>query len=95
MVLASDIGARLEIDPAEATLAWLFGEDQARYLIAAADSAGVLQRAADAGVPAQRIGTTEGAGGAALLTLPGADPISVNELRGLHEGWFPHYMANA
>jgi phosphoribosylformylglycinamidine synthase len=70
--------------------AWLFGEDQARYLVAldpaAADA--VLAEAAAAGVPAARIGT---AGGDAVVF--GATRLSLDRLRATHEGWFPNYMA--
>jgi phosphoribosylformylglycinamidine synthase subunit PurL len=71
--------------------ALLFGEDQARYVLAvpAGSAAAILAEAAAAGVPAAVIGTT----GGNALTLPGEDPISVGELRRLHESWLPDYMA--
>ena len=53
MALAADAGVRLDADPALAAAAWFFGEDQARYLVACADPAPVLARAAEAGVPAR------------------------------------------
>ena len=69
--------------------AWLFGEDQARYLITAADAAPVLEAARAAGVPAAAIGTT----GGLALTLPGGQPISLDGMRAAHEAWLPGYMA--
>ena len=68
--------------------AWLFGEDQARYLVTAPEAAAVLEAAGEASVPAACIGTT----GGAALTLPGGEPISLGELRAAHEGWLPRYM---
>jgi len=95
MALAGDMGASLEADIAgEVPLpAYLFGEDQGRYLltVAASDAAALLDAAAAAGVPARRIGATGGAD----LTLPGGDPISVADLRAAHESWFPAYMATS
>ncbi|MDX1576006.1 MAG: AIR synthase related protein, partial [Kiloniellales bacterium] len=75
--------------------AWLFGEDQARYIVTMADSAALLASllagAEAAGVPAVRIGTT---GGTALI-LPGGGPISLDDLRRAHEAWLPAYMDGA
>ena len=93
--VAGDIGASLEADIAgDLPLpAYLFGEDQGRYLLTvpASGAAALLDAAAAAGVPARRIGTTGGAD----LTLPGGDPISVADLRAAHESWFPAYMATS
>jgi len=91
MAMAGGLGADLEM-PADAEPAgWLFGEDQARYLVTAADPAPVLTRAAAAGVPAARVGRT----GGGALTLNGANAISVNDLNKAHQGWLPGYMAAA
>ena len=94
MALAGGIGAEiacpkaLERAPDQALQAWLFGEDQARYLVAVADPAPVLEAAAAAGIPAQTIGKTQGA----ALTLSGGHTISLADLRADHEGWMPAYM---
>jgi phosphoribosylformylglycinamidine synthase len=92
MVLAGDTGAEIAA-PAGGDgpplHAWLFGEDQARYLIATADPAALLAAAAAAGVPARRIGV----GGGKSLKLAGVGAISMDELRTAHEGWLPAYMA--
>ena len=89
MAMAGDIGARIET-PADAPPlhAWLFGEDQGRYLLTTRDAETVLAEAARAGVPVRRIGTT----GGDALTVDGAYPISVAELRAAHEAWLPAYM---
>ncbi len=91
MALAGGIGATLE-QPAEINLpthAWLFGEDQARYLIATGNAEALLDAAQAAGIPAGIIGRT----GGKTLTLPGGSPISLNDLSRAHEGWLPDYMA--
>jgi len=89
MALAGGLGAVLEPGPPDLPLAaWLFGEDQARYLVAARDAAPVLEAAEALGVPAVAVGR---AGGDALI-LPGGRPISLNELRRARENWLPAYM---
>jgi phosphoribosylformylglycinamidine synthase len=89
MALAGGQGAELEPGPPDLPLAaWLFGEDQARYLVAARDAAPVLEAAEALGVPAAAVGR---AGGDALI-LPGGRPISLNELRRAREDWLPAYM---
>jgi phosphoribosylformylglycinamidine synthase len=90
MCLAGGIGAALEgpLDPG-----WLFGEDQARYVLGMAEASleTVLEAAGRARVPARRIGRV----GGATLTLNGADAISIAELEALHERWLPVYMDGA
>jgi phosphoribosylformylglycinamidine synthase II len=69
--------------------AFLFGEDQARYLVETADPAAILAEARASGVPARLVGVVQGA----ELTLPGAGAISVAALKAANEGWLPGYMA--
>ncbi|MGE4220519.1 MAG: AIR synthase related protein, partial [Alphaproteobacteria bacterium] len=90
MAMAGDMGAAVDV-PADAPPlhAWLFGEDQGRYLVATAKPDAVLAAAKRAGVPAAAIGRT----GGTSLTVDGACTISVAELRAAHEGWLPRYMA--
>ena len=88
MALAGGIGAEIEL-PKGTAPGYLFGEDQGRYLVTAPDGAEILARAARAGVPATPLGRT----GGAALTVPGARPISLQDLRDAHEGWLPSYMA--
>jgi phosphoribosylformylglycinamidine synthase len=95
MALAGDLGAEIaqpggEVDTAAKppVHGWLFGEDQARYLVTTAEAETLLEAARAAGVPATRIGVT----GGTALTLPGGAPISLGELRAAHEGWLPRYM---
>ncbi|MDZ5648094.1 phosphoribosylformylglycinamidine synthase subunit PurL [Nitrospirillum sp. BR 11828] len=69
----------------------LFGEDQGRYLITAAagDVAAVTDAAKAAGVPVTTLGTV---GGDALTGL-GGGALALADLRAVHEGWLPGYMA--
>ncbi|CAN7271677.1 phosphoribosylformylglycinamidine synthase subunit PurL [Phenylobacterium sp. LjRoot219] len=87
MALASNVG--VELAPSgEAPHAQLFGEDQARYLVAVADPAPVLAAAQAAGVPAAVVGK---AGGEAL-SVQSLFTLPLARLRQSHEGWMPGYM---
>ena len=88
MALAGGVGAALR-SPLVDAVAGLFGEDQARYLLAVEDPEGMLERAAAAGVPALTIGET----GGGALTVGGRSSISLDELRDLHEAWMPAWIA--
>ena len=92
MAMAGMRGLTLGPLPNELPLhAYLFGEDQARYLIEAENPRAVLESARAAGVPARVIGVV----GGASLTLPGGGAISVDALRAINEAWLPGYMAHA
>jgi phosphoribosylformylglycinamidine synthase subunit PurL len=87
-------GRGVVLDPLPSDLrchAWLFGEDQGRYLIETSDPAVMLAAARAKGVPARLIGVV----GGVALTLPGAGAISVNALKAANEAWLPGYMAQA
>ncbi len=91
MCLASAMGAAIRVPHGTAApLGWLFGEDQARYLLAIAGDGlePLLRQAAEAGVAARAIGTT----GGDTLTLGDATAICLAELRARHEGWLPRLM---
>jgi phosphoribosylformylglycinamidine synthase subunit PurL len=85
MAMAGGIGAALDL-PAETSL--LFGEDQARYIIATNTPEAIEAKAGAASVPIRRLGVT----GGDALTLAG-DSIAVAALKNAHEGWLPAYMA--
>ncbi|MGL5114099.1 MAG: phosphoribosylformylglycinamidine synthase subunit PurL [Beijerinckiaceae bacterium] len=92
MAMAGGVGCMVQADQQDTPRhAFLFGEDQARYLIAVnnVQAGPLLAEAATAGVPAMFIGVTTGRS----LTLPGEAPISLDELEAAHEGWLPGYMA--
>lgn len=93
MALAGNRGFDLEAPKATDAPplhAWLFGEDQGRYIVTAADGEAVLQTAHRVGAWAFHIGQTRADGN---LTLDGRTLISVKDLRAAHEGWLPSYMA--
>ncbi len=90
MAMAGGLGVAIEALPAGIPAhAAYFGEDQARYLVATKDPEALLAAARAASVPAMRLGRIAGA----ILTGPGLDAISVEELRRIHTGWLPAYMA--
>ncbi len=96
MILAAwaegrEIGASVTPpDDVAALDAWLFGEDQGRYVVSVpAQARAAFQRAAaDGEIPILPIGLSGGPG----LTLAGAGAISVAELQRTHERWLPSYM---
>jgi len=90
MAMAGGVGATLSEAPDGLTLhGWLFGEDQARYLLAVEDGAAVIAEAEAAGIPANLVGRT----GGDSLTVGESHTISIDEMRRSHEGWLPSYMA--
>jgi phosphoribosylformylglycinamidine synthase II len=91
MALASDIGMTLTLDSGLAAHAELFGEDQARYLLAVPADA-VAQIAHDAGL-AGVIVSQIGVAGGDIIRVEGILHIAVEELRDVHEGWMPTYMS--
>ena len=88
MALASDMGITLRAEGPLPAQAWLFGEDQGRYLLGCAEAAAVLSAAVAAGVPAQVIGSA----GGRTLACEGLFSLALDDLRGRHEGWMPGYM---
>jgi phosphoribosylformylglycinamidine synthase len=86
MALASDVGLTLTLSGEPH--AQLFGEDQARYLLALADPAPVLAAAKAAGVPAAVVGQA----GGDSLAVEGLFALPLADLRQAHEGWMPGYM---
>jgi phosphoribosylformylglycinamidine synthase subunit PurL len=92
MALAGGMGCMVqEMDQSLPAHAFLFGEDQARYLLTTTESeaAKIQAEAAKAGVPMRFVGVT----GGETLTLPGEVPISLSELRSAHENWLPTFMS--
>jgi len=96
MALAGNLGADIsqgaEQEENPPLAAWLFGEDQARYLVTTGDSAALLAAAETAGVPTRVLGQTGPGGADARLILAEGEAISLADLRAGHEGWLPGYM---
>ncbi len=91
MALASDCGIKLAHEGKTPPMhGFLFGEDQARYLIAAKkeDAIAILQDAKADEIPVQVVGL---AGGTAI-TVNGAHPLELDRLRTAWEGWMPGLM---
>ncbi|WP_369058961.1 phosphoribosylformylglycinamidine synthase subunit PurL [Caulobacter sp. 73W] len=88
MALASDVGVTLKATSAAHAHPFLFGEDQARYLIATPDPQDILTRAEAAGLHASVVGK---AGGYDFAS-EGLFSIPLPKLRDTHEGWMPKYM---
>ena len=91
MALAADLGVELKLHPdVETPHAFLFGEDQARYLISVGDNDlnAILTTAEDRRVPCMKIGRVEGIS----LSVEGHFDILLNELRDQHARFLPELM---
>ncbi|WP_332772443.1 phosphoribosylformylglycinamidine synthase subunit PurL [Phenylobacterium sp.] len=88
MALASKVGVRLTISAELPAHAALFGEDQARYLLAAPNGYELLSAAKAAGLPAAIVGQAGGED----LAVDGVFTLPLARLREAHEGWMPAYM---
>ncbi len=90
MAMAGNIGAEIALPAGAAAIAFLYGEDQARYLVAvpAAKAAEILAEAKNAGVPAASLGVA----GGDKIAVEGQGAVAVGALRRAHESWFPAYM---
>jgi len=88
IALASDVGVELDATSAAHAHILLFGEDQARYLVAVPDAAPILSAAREAGLKASVVGRARGRDFASgeLFRLP------LDHLREMHEGWMPNWM---
>ncbi|MFD1744096.1 phosphoribosylformylglycinamidine synthase subunit PurL [Rhizobium helianthi] len=92
MAMASLKGAKLSLEECRGLPhALLFGEDQARYVIAvSADLANFVRASAEsAGVPFRTLGKVGGEN----LVVDGLVDIAVTKLVNAHESWFPTFMA--
>jgi phosphoribosylformylglycinamidine synthase len=72
-------------------IAFWFGEDQARYVIAApfAEAEKIVAEAEKAGITVAELGKT----GGDTITLGGKDSMKISSLKQGFENWFPSYMA--
>jgi phosphoribosylformylglycinamidine synthase len=90
MGLASGVGLFMDDLPEGPAHAALFGEDQARYLIALPQDAldELDEAAADAGAPYHVLGRA----GGCEVAVGELFAIDLEDLRAAHEGWMPAYM---
>jgi len=94
MALAADMGLSFSYAGPVAEAAFLFGEDQARYLIAIDQKhLGTFDsRAKAAGVPYLIVGEAGGRDVSFVRNGGAFEKVALAELRALHEGWLPAYM---
>jgi phosphoribosylformylglycinamidine synthase II len=90
MALASGVGLQLTPRQDLPAHAWLFGEDQGRYLLAVRGAGAVLAAAEASGVPARVVGEA----GGDVIAVPGLFSLALERLRTAHEGWLPGYMGS-
>jgi phosphoribosylformylglycinamidine synthase subunit PurL len=92
LALASDVGVELDASSATHAHVLLFGEDQARYLVAVPEATDVIAAAQAAGVHASVVGRAKGCDFASggpdgdLFRLP------LEHLREMHESWLPNWI---
>ncbi len=91
MCIAAGTGA--SVRPPDEKLSpacFYFGEDQARYLLAAQSEQvdGLLRAAAEDAIPVRTLGRF----GGRKLQLASLGSVAVDTLRRRHAGWFPSYM---
>ena len=90
MALAGGVGLSIEGEWFDGhAAARLFGEDQGRYLLAAADAEKLAEAAAEAGLDLSFLGRT---GGDAIANDDGGMRVPLAELRRAHEGFFTQLM---
>ncbi|MBN9487802.1 MAG: phosphoribosylformylglycinamidine synthase subunit PurL [Alphaproteobacteria bacterium] len=92
MCIAGGTGAEIALPSTDVpSHAFLYGEDQARYLVATGMPDDVLAAAKAAGVPAVLLGYS---GGAALV-VKGLVSLDLGDIKATHEAWLPTYMNTA
>src|SRR5690349_18809891 len=91
MAMPKGIGASIGLAGLPDAIPFWFGEDQARYVIAApfAEAEKIVAEAQAAFITVAELGKTGGDG----ITLEGKDKIAVSALKQGFESWFPSYMA--
>ncbi|CAM9121297.1 unnamed protein product [Phaeothamnion confervicola] len=91
MALAGDLGCALSLPKSSVPQhAFLFGEDQARYVlsVAPAKADALIEAARGKNIPVCRLGAVGGGD----IVLDGKKLHSVSALRQRHETWFPEFM---
>ena len=85
------IGASIGLAGLPQAIPFWFGEDQARYVIAApfAEAEKIVEEARAAYITVAELGKT----GGDAITLDDKDSVKVALLKTGFEGWFPNFMA--
>ena len=91
MAMARGIGAGIGLAGLPQPIPFWFGEDQARYVIAApfAEAEKIVEEARAAYIPVAELGKT----GGDSLTLDDRDGVKIAGLKDGFESWFPNYMS--
>jgi phosphoribosylformylglycinamidine synthase len=91
MAMAKGIGASVGLAGLPDAIPFWFGEDQARYVIAApfAEAEKIVAEARAAYIPVAELGKT----GGDSLTLDDGNSVKIAMLKDGFEGWFPNFMA--
>ena len=91
MAMPKGIGAKVGVAGLPDAIAFWFGEDQARYVIAApfAEAEKIVAEARAAFITVAELGKT----GGDAVTLDGRDSMKVAALKQGFESWFPSYMS--
>jgi phosphoribosylformylglycinamidine synthase len=91
MAMASNLGASIAAPQSLPAHAFLYGEDQARYVVTArpGEADKLIEEAVKAGVPCIKLGQVEGT----ALKLNASETIPIARLKTAHESWFPRLMA--
>ena len=90
MAIKGTIGATIQVPEINIpSHAWLFGEDQARYVVSTNDADSLLDAASNANISAMQIGLT---GGQGLSILSGTKETALATLQSINESWLPNYM---
>ncbi len=92
MAMSGDIGVEVVLPNHTPPHAWLFGEDQARYLLAVdANSVNpIISTATSKGIPAAVIGEF----GGISVTVESLIKLPLSEVKKAHEGWLPNLMGS-
>ena len=90
MCIGGGTGAEIALPPESGVPphAFLYGEDQARYLVGSCAPMELIADAENAGVPAALLGYT----GGTSLVVKGLVSLALSDIRAAHEGWLPAYM---
>jgi len=91
MAMPRGIGASIGLASLPEAIPFWFGEDQARYVIAApfAEAGKIVEEARAAFIQVAELGKT----GGDVITLDDKDRVKIATLKTGFEGWFPNYMS--
>jgi phosphoribosylformylglycinamidine synthase subunit PurL len=94
MAMAGGMGCVLDalephLSPTLSCQAFLFGEDQARYVVTTQEEAALLALCQSAGITALRLGVV----GTSMVTIANSLSLDLRVLKAAHEAFFPSLMA--